>query len=389
MPDIKVKLASSDAEKERIFQLRYEIYVEEMNRKQSFANHEKKLVYEPYDDTGSLFYAESDSGEIIGTVRINFRKDGPLECEELYEMENFAPFYPNQVSMSTKLMVKRNFRSSPVAGMLCMRIYEHARQNNVILDFIDTNPHLVRLYGQVGYRLYKKNIDHPDFGNVIPMVFLLDDMEYLKLINSPFIRVARRFSSGTESRLLFNEKFPRYKNIRPLFAVEARDLWKSLSKDISLPVNQGLTFLKDFSQEDSEKLLGMLDLINYEEGAIVFKESQESQGLFCILSGSVEVRVTRNGEPMTIAILNRGEVFGELGFITKQVRNATIVVRETSKLLILTPNEFQKLEVQAPALAVKLLKNVFEILTVRFQETTRLMLKYRNEYEEVIKKFPK
>lgn len=382
MSQIKIRLAETEEDRQKIFQLRYDIYVQEMNRKQSYADHSKLQIEEPYDATGHLFLAETDEGEVIGTVRINFRKDGPLECEDLYDMEEFRPFYPDKVSMSTKLMVKREYRSSAAASMLCMKIYEHARQHDVVLDFIDTNPHLVRLYNQVGYRLYKKNINHPDYGNVIPMVFLLDDNEYLKQIHSPFLRLARRFPAGTELADLFQKRFPDYKDIRPLFAMDGEEVWSTIVHDMALPPSQVLSFLRGFSEEESKKLLSMLDLIDYEDKAIVFRQNQESQGLFCVLEGSVEVIVNReDGEKSRISILNQGEIFGELGFVAKTQRNADIIVRDHAKLLVLTPNEFQKLEVQSPNLAIKLITNLFVILAQRFNEMSRRMLEFRRLYE--------
>ncbi|TGN13152.1 GNAT family N-acetyltransferase [Leptospira ilyithenensis] len=381
MGQIRVRLAQNSEDREKIFQLRYDIYVQEMNRKQSFADHEKARIHEPYDDTGHLFLAEDDD-QVIGTVRINFRKDGELECENLYDMGHFQPFYPNQVSMSTKLMVRREYRSSAAASMLCMKIYEHARENGILIDFIDTNPHLVRLYSQVGYRLYKKNIDHPDYGNVIPMVFLLDDHEYLRQIHSPFLRLAKRYPAGTELADLFKERFPDYRDIRPLFSMEGEEVWSNIVTDMALPPNQALSFLFNFTEQEASKLLSMLDLIVYEPGAVVFKQNQESQGLFCVLEGAVSVLVQKeDGSYSTIAVLNQGEIFGELGFVAKTQRNATIVVRDKAKLLILTPNEFQKLELQSPSLAMKLLTNLFVILGQRFNEMSRRMLDYRRLYE--------
>ncbi|TGN17322.1 GNAT family N-acetyltransferase [Leptospira idonii] len=381
MGQIRVRLAETAEDKEKIFQLRYDIYVQEMNRKQSFADHSKARIHEPYDDTGYLFLAE-DEGTVVGTVRINFRRHGVLECEELYDMEQFRPFYPDKVSMSTKLMVKREYRSSAAASMLCMKIYEHARDNGILIDFIDTNPHLVRLYSQVGYRLYKKNIDHPDYGNVIPMAFLLDDNDYLRQIHSPFLRLAKRYPAGTELAELFKTKFVNYKDVRPLFSMEGEEVWSSIVHDMALPPSQVLSFLRGFTEQEATKLLSMLDLIEYEPGAVVFKQNQESQGLFCVLEGSVEVNVEKeDGKKSVISILNQGEIFGELGFVAKTQRNATISVRDKAKLLILTPNEFQKLELQSPSLAIKLLTNLFVTLAQRFTEMSRRMLEYRGLYE--------
>ncbi|MBE7437440.1 MAG: GNAT family N-acetyltransferase [Spirochaetales bacterium] len=382
---LTVKEALTPEDRERIYRLRYQVYVEEMGRKQSFADHENKKIREPYDETAHLFLAEED-GEIIGTIRTNFRQDGPLECEDLYNLERFSPFYPDRISMTTKLMVKHSHRNSVAASYLAVSAYKLMRETGIKLDFIDTNPHLVRLYQQMGYRIYKENINHPDYGNVIPMVFLLDDVEYLKLIGSPFQRYARNYNNTRESWEYFRQHFREYAYIKPLFSIKVDQLWEDFSNDLHKNPREVLTFLKDFSEDECKQLLNQLDLIPYDPGDIVFKQGDESSGMFCILEGQAEALVDSPQGPLPVSILNQGEIFGELGFIAQGERNATIKVRQPSRLLILTPNEFRKLERNSPHLAVKLLINLFSILVKRFLDKSNAYLELRTLLDRMIEK---
>ena len=371
---IAVREAVSPEDRAAVFRLRYEIYVEEMGRKQTFADHDRRTVEEPFDEGALLLMAEDD-GRIVGTLRCNMRRNGLLECEELYDMEKFAPFYPETVSMTTKLMVRQSHRNTSATGLLVTNAYDKMRSQGIRLDFIDTNPHLVRLYQQMGYRMYKDNINHPDYGSVIPMVFLLDDLEYLEAIQSPFRRQARRYENGRSTWEFFRDTFGDYAYIRPVFATDPDELLSILTVDKHRKPNELLTFLQDFDEQETARLLNQLDLIQYRKGETVFREGDEGTGMFCLLEGQAEViRDGPLGHPVPVAILNSGEIFGELGFVAHIRRSATVRTRNDSKILVLSPAEFRKMEVKDPRLAVKLLTNLFKILVTRFNEKSQALL---------------
>lgn len=383
---ITVRLAETPEDFQKIYRLRYEIYVREMGRPQSYADHDKELIQEPYDETGRLYLAETSDGLIIGTMRCNLRKDGPLEAEELYNLDLFTPFYPDQISMTTKLMVKKEFRNTSAAAMLAVHGYIDFRESGIKLDFIDANPHLVRLYQQMGYRLYKENINHKDYGNVIPMVFLLDDIEYMMEINSPFRRYAKRYQNTDEAAKFFQENFPEYARVRPLFSIDSEKLWDAFSNDLNKPPQEVLQILKGFSPEESSKVLSQLDLIQYDSGDVVFQEGEESSGMFCILDGQAEVFINQDGKEIPVAILTQGETFGEQGFLTAIKRNAGIRLRDKSRILVLTQSEFKKLENSYPKLANKLLINLFGILVKRFNENSRSLWDLQKIMDTVIQR---
>jgi ubiquinone/menaquinone biosynthesis C-methylase UbiE/CRP-like cAMP-binding protein/GNAT superfamily N-acetyltransferase len=371
-----VKLAETEAEKEIVYSLRYQIYIDELNRSQAYADHNKKWIKEPWDEYAFLLYA-MDRDEVIGTVRLNLKKDGPMEYEELYSLERFAPFYPNLVSMTTKLLVKESYRNSVAASLLVMTAYEMYRKWGLVFNFIDTRPHLVRLYQQLGFRFYKENINHPEFGNAIPLVIVLDDIEYLKEVRSPFIRIAKKFHNPRAGAEFFQMHFPTYNSIKPLFAMSHENLWDTFYDQIHKDPLEVLSIFSGFEAEEARKLLTQLDLIQYDEGDIVFAKDDESEGMYCILEGQVQVCIPGEKGDIVIAILNQGEIFGELGFVSKIRRTATIRVRNKSKLLLLNQKEFKKLEVNSPSLALKLLTNLFSILVSRFNEKHEALMEAR------------
>ncbi|MCC5816569.1 MAG: GNAT family N-acetyltransferase [Leptospira sp.] len=380
---ITVKLAETEEEKMAIYLLRYDIYINELERNQEHADNKRKIIQEPWDKTAYLLYAVN-ADEIIGTVRLNLKKDGPLEYEELYDMDKFSPYFPDKISMTTKLLVKEKYRNSIAASSLVMTAYEMYRKWGLVFNFIDTRPHLVRLYQQLGFRFYKENINHPEFGNAIPMVLILNDIEYLKQVRSPFQMIAKKYSNTGDGSLFFKNHFSDYYSVKPLFTMDQETLWENFRTDLHKDPFEVLSFLTGFKPDQARKLLSQLDLLNYDPGDIVFCQNDESEGMYCILEGQVQVITQQDGKEMTLAILNQGEIFGELGFISKIKRTATLKVRTKAKLLILNQKEFFKLESNSPDLALRLLTNLFSILVSRFNEKHQALMEARHLFDTIL-----
>lgn len=381
MSNLIVKKAIEDQEKEAIYNLRYRIYVQEMQRKQFYADHDKKRVKEPLDEHGHLFYALMDD-QYIGTIRVNLKREGELENEELYDLDLFRPFYPDYVSMTTKYMVLPEYRGNPfVASQLALAAFHHIRQNGILIDFIDTNAYLIRLYEQMGYRRYKNNINHPEYGYVTPMCFLFDDLDYLKSIKSPFYLVAKEYVSDEKSSTaaFFAQKFPKYAKIKPMVSLSEDDLWKDLSEDLSKNPKDVLSILRGFDDEESKHLLSFSDVIFSQPGDKIISAGEESTGMFCIIDGRVEVQVYIGNNPITIALLEKGDIFGEMGFVSKSKRTADIIASEECKILVLSTSLLKKIEKKYPNIAIKLLFNLSQILTSRLTITTQSLVNSKNQ----------
>ena len=61
----------------------------------------------------------------------------------------------------------------------------------------------------------------------------------------------------------------------------------------------------------------------YQDGQIIFEEGSYGDWIYVIESGSVELSKTIGTRKIVLEILQKGDIFGELGFITKQPRTAT------------------------------------------------------------------
>ncbi|MEM4625353.1 MAG: GNAT family N-acyltransferase [Candidatus Pacearchaeota archaeon] len=197
----KIMLAKTNEEREKVYRFRYKVYVEEMKRP-THADHQRKIVTDEFDNfKSSLFYA-SFLDEVIGTARVNFKRDGHIEFEKEYQLERFAPFY-DYITTTSKFMIDSRFRRGFLTLQFVTEIYEFGKKNDVMLDFINVNPPLDKFYEHIGYRKYKEEFIHPEYGSVIPMIMVLDDVVHLEHVRSPLARIAAKYRHYPDDILNF------------------------------------------------------------------------------------------------------------------------------------------------------------------------------------------
>lgn len=184
----EVRMATSDADRERIFQFRYAIYIDEMRRTQRYADPDRRRIEEPFDATAHLVIAEHE-GEVVGTVRANFGGETDLGYYgELFRMSEVGAAYPSRVSLTTKFMVAPAFRSGTLAVRIAACIFDFGCGRGIQHDFLDCNAHLEEFFGRLGYVKHMPKVVHPEYGLVQPMRLDLADEEHLRRVGSPFRR---------------------------------------------------------------------------------------------------------------------------------------------------------------------------------------------------------
>jgi hypothetical protein len=185
---VQVRVVQSSAEALDVYHLRYQVYVEELKRTQSYADHEARTIEEPLDKDALLF-AAYDSGRLVGSVRVNYGSRCHLgEYVSLYDMERVGPAFPEHSSITTKLLVTREYRNTSLAYRLAVACYRTAVRDGILHDFIDVYPARVPFFERLGYRVHIPRAVHSEFGEVIVMTINTRDEEHFKSVGSPFLR---------------------------------------------------------------------------------------------------------------------------------------------------------------------------------------------------------
>lgn len=204
----RIKEVLTSAEWDEVYTFRYRIYVEEMERLQKYADHKLKLIKEPLDRTGHVLAAYTEAGNIVGTVRFNVGVDEHFGLyADLYRLREFGEFFPSRISITTKLMVAKEYRKSRLAMSLAMECYERGLRLGTCFDCIDCNEPLLGFFERMGYRQVFPAARHPEYGEVIPLVLAMHDREYFKSIHSPFAKRAGKVKDNLYSVDWFKEAF--------------------------------------------------------------------------------------------------------------------------------------------------------------------------------------
>jgi hypothetical protein len=191
---IEIRKVRTESEAKAIFRLRYEVYVEELRRTQRYADHAARTVAEPLDACANLFCAY-DGARLVGTVRTNYTWRSPLEeYAALYQMQRCGSAYPHNTSVTTKLVVAPDQRSSTLPYRLAAATYAAALTDGVLFDYVDVYPARVPFFQRLGYRVHLPRVVHPEYGPVIVMRLGMRDAQHFAEVRSPFLRVLQRAS---------------------------------------------------------------------------------------------------------------------------------------------------------------------------------------------------
>lgn len=188
-------LADTPELKEAAYRFRYEIYVAHMGRRQICADHVRRTIVEPLDETGRTFVALSD-GEVVGTIRSNRASERALAYyRELYQLDRFGFADMSSIQVTTKLMVRPDLMKSGLSMRLIKYYAADAASLGVTVDFLDCNEPLIPMFARLGYVSYCGWQVHKEYGRVRPMLLALDTVSRQQTIGSPLWQPIGRYVS--------------------------------------------------------------------------------------------------------------------------------------------------------------------------------------------------
>lgn len=122
--------------------------------------------------------------------------------------------------------------------------------------------------------------------------------------------------------------------------------------------------LEDLSKSDMGKIAKIVKTLSFKKGEYLFREKEDTKGLYLIHSGKVEIsKTTPDDWKQTLAILHSGHFLGELSIIEKRLHEATASVLENTEVFLISKNDFEKMEKQDTALTSKIMKKLVLILS--------------------------
>lgn len=133
--------------------------------------------------------------------------------------------------------------------------------------------------------------------------------------------------------------------------------------------------LEDLSKTDLAKVAKVIKPLSFKRGETLFKEKEDTKGLYLIDSGKVEVsKLTQDGWKQTLAVLTSEHYLGELSIIEQRHHEATATALENTEVFLITKKDFEKMEKQDSALTSRIMKKLVLVLSMNLRRMNEKFL---------------
>lgn len=144
---------------------------------------------------------------------------------------------------------------------------------------------------------------------------------------------------------------------------------------VGLEILKEQTLLEEFDNAELRNIGNIMKELSFNKGEHVFKEKEETKGIFLIRSGKVEIsKITPDGWKQTLAVLGKGSFFGELSIIEHRLHEANAVALENAELLFIRKEDFERMEKEDLVLASKIMKGLILVLSRNLRQMNEKFL---------------
>ncbi|MGZ3457954.1 MAG: Crp/Fnr family transcriptional regulator [Archangium sp.] len=117
-----------------------------------------------------------------------------------------------------------------------------------------------------------------------------------------------------------------------------------------------IPMFEHLASEDLEHLSALLQQRRYNRGEVIFHQGDVGTALFIVRKGEVAIRLSSaEGREVILALLVRGDAFGELALLDGEPRSTDAVARDETHLLSLHREDFRRFLSERPQVAMDLL----------------------------------
>lgn len=124
------------------------------------------------------------------------------------------------------------------------------------------------------------------------------------------------------------------------------------------------------NEDELKHILNIASATSYKKDTVIFNEGDKGDAFYVVLKGNIRIstNVPGVGEE-ALAILKKGDYFGEMSLIDNAPRSASAISNEDTVLLKITDANFRNLLVNDHNIAYKLLWELVKTLSKRLRET--------------------
>ena len=370
-PAIDLAVAGAPREIAAVQRFRYQILVEEQGGESVDADRQHRIIADTIDAAAQHLYVRTVTGALAAAVRLIPAAIDvlPPASADAFKLGSFLNFGRQAVCVQDRLVVGEAGAAGIMATLLggAIRV---ARRIGARFLCTAVPANQVRAFEQLGYRSYAEGFVDRDDHYLVPLVLLTEDYIHLASINSPFARLIVREDNPLTTAEWFAKTFPAPARAAARGASEDQ-IWERLAEILRQRPHEGIPLLRDLSYPDARRFAGVGTLRRCHAGDVLVRQGDVGRDMFVVIGGEVEVRRTdRRGASKVVAELGRGDVFGEMAYLSEAPRTADVIALTEGEVLVLNQQTMQRAITEMPAVAARVLFNLSLILTDRLGKTT-------------------
>lgn len=319
--ETRVRLAVTPAEREQVFRLRYQVYVEEMHLPfPGSADHGAQAMSDEVDDVARLVLVTVDDRP-AGTLRAVLGSDGPIPpvLHEEFHLERFIDLVaPERMLFLSRFLVHADYRQTDVTVNLIRGLQSIWEEQRPELVFGDCEPYMLAFYDALGFRTYCSPYNTVNMDLLYPLVLVVDH-EYLEGIGSPLLEWGARDLPEPAALAALRERVPAIAPARPLDL--QGDEWAAEFERLSSDRGGDGSIFAGLRKDEVDALLARSQVLDLEPGALLIRRDNVSRNMYVVLDGALEIF---DGERM-IRTCGKGEVVGDVAFLLRSLRTADAI----------------------------------------------------------------
>ena len=142
-----------------------------------------------------------------------------------------------------------------------------------------------------------------------------------------------------------------------------------ISNELYAKIKESVEFFDAFTPGELLSLLQVAEAIEYEKGDVVFEEGSESDKMYIIKEGTVQITHTVGKSEKTLAKVTAGNCFGEMGAVDQAPRSATATVIDgPATILAISAGVLTK---KNKDIALKFFQSFAKMLSLRLREKNK------------------
>lgn len=127
-------------------------------------------------------------------------------------------------------------------------------------------------------------------------------------------------------------------------------------------------FFSELSMGDRTFICQNTVMKSQSKGGTVYFQNDSANSVYFLKEGKINItRFTRTGEEILMAILEKGEIFGESSIVNGSKRKEAAIVEEDATYCVMEEDKFKELLVMCPSLSLKF----SQLLEIRLQKAQK------------------